>query len=497
MSIEPFRRLVRIVARAFYDEEIPAKGPNRSKSDKSDNRGIAVVILDALTRRQWVKEDDLAKVLRLHPKQLRRTLRVLEEEMLVIREHRRETVKGAKLYNAAIAAVSEDHPGGREGEEKLKVHTHSYCCIDYAQVYDIVRYRIHRAKKKIKDQLEDRNTIQEYICPNSGCGRRYSALDALRLVNPFDENFHCENCNAELVAESDKLAAVELGDGDGEDNARRRRHEKLKELLEKMDKQLQPLTVQLSRVKDLTPPDFGTLAQWEKRAIAAGRMSPNGEAVVDLPKASHGQGLTGTPMPFLGETKVEVALAGGDVKREEGKDEAAGGPTKVLPPWMIRQGMSLTAEQRGEAKLEMKSEDSAALAGPTAPLDVKPTEEDNEAMQKKIQEEYLKAYYAALLQRQQEAAQLAASAANGNMSTPGDSTVGDGTSEALAAQEMKMDGAEDEEEVEWEDATATEGPNNGLRNGGSVEETGAMIGEDNGGGSGEFEDEDEIDWEEG
>ncbi len=67
----------------------------------------------------------------------------------------------------------------------------------------------------------------------------------------------------------------------------------------------------------------------------------------------------------------------------------------------------------------------------------------------------MKAYYAALLQRQQEAAQMAASAANGNMSTPGDSTVGDGTSEALAAQEMKMDGAEDEEEVEWEDATAT------------------------------------------
>jgi hypothetical protein len=50
---------------------------------------------------------------------------------------------------------------------------------------------------------------------------------------------------------------------------------------------------------------------------------------------------------------------------------------------------------------------------------------------------------------------MAASVANGNISTPGDNTVGDGTSEALAAQEMKMDGAEDEEEVEWEDATAT------------------------------------------
>lgn len=29
---------------------------------------------------------------------------------------------------------------------------------------------MHRMKKKIKDELEDRNTIQEYICPN--CKRR-------------------------------------------------------------------------------------------------------------------------------------------------------------------------------------------------------------------------------------------------------------------------------------------------------------------------------------
>lgn len=44
--------------------------------------------------------------------------------------------------------------------------------ISSIQVYDIVRYRIHRAKKKVKDELEDRNTVQEYICPNGGCGRR-------------------------------------------------------------------------------------------------------------------------------------------------------------------------------------------------------------------------------------------------------------------------------------------------------------------------------------
>lgn len=62
---------------------------------------------------------------------------------------------------------------------------------------------------------------------------RYTALDALRLISPEDEYFHCENCDAELVAESDKLAAQEGGDGD--DNARRRRREKLKDMLQKME----------------------------------------------------------------------------------------------------------------------------------------------------------------------------------------------------------------------------------------------------------------------
>lgn len=62
---------------------------------------------------------------------------------------------------------------------------------------------------------------------------RYNALDALRLISPNDEFFHCEKCNSELVAESDKLAAEEMGDGD--DNARRRRREKLKDMLQKME----------------------------------------------------------------------------------------------------------------------------------------------------------------------------------------------------------------------------------------------------------------------
>ena len=41
-------------------------------------------------RRQWVREENLAKDLKLHTKQLRRTLRFFEEEKLVTRDHRKE-----------------------------------------------------------------------------------------------------------------------------------------------------------------------------------------------------------------------------------------------------------------------------------------------------------------------------------------------------------------------------------------------------------------------
>ena len=62
---------------------------------------------------------------------------------------------------------------------------------------------------------------------------RYNALDALRFVSFEDEDFHCESCNGRLEVESDKIAAQERGDGD--DNARRRRREKLKDMLQKME----------------------------------------------------------------------------------------------------------------------------------------------------------------------------------------------------------------------------------------------------------------------
>jgi transcription initiation factor TFIIE subunit alpha len=469
MSVEPFNRLVKLVARAFYDD-ITTKGDNQPKTGRSDNRGIAVVILDALTRRQWVREEDLAKDLKLHAKQLRRTLRFFEEEKLITRDHRKETAKGAKYFGAAVAATQQT---GREGEEKIKLHTHSYCCLDYAQIYDVVRYRLHRMRKKLKDELDNKNTVQEYICPN--CSRRYNALDALRLISPEDESFHCENCNGELVAESDKLAAQEMGDGD--DNARRRHREKLRDILQTMEVQLKPLTEQLNRVKDLPVPEFGTLSAWEVRANEAARA--NGDSTSNDPNKSS-LDYRGTRMPFVGETKVEFVYSELGEKGDK-KSENASEPMKVLPPWMIKQGMNLTKEQRGEVKQESNMESTSVngdLSDDKKSIDVKDDV-------KNLQDEYFKAYYAALLQRQQE--QEAASSKEQEIG----SNTNDASLDRQVGSKMKRaDGDEGDDDVDWEEAPPA----------GNTHETYKVsvdLNAEAADASGDDDEDDELDWEEG
>ncbi|GJM84915.1 hypothetical protein PR202_ga00628 [Eleusine coracana subsp. coracana] len=113
-SAEPFNRLVKLMARAFYDS-IPMKGDNQPKNFRGDNSGMGVVVLDALTRRQWVREEDLAKALKLHSKQLRRILRFFEEEKLITRVHRKESAKAEKAHNSAAAAAS-GQPVAKEDE---------------------------------------------------------------------------------------------------------------------------------------------------------------------------------------------------------------------------------------------------------------------------------------------------------------------------------------------------------------------------------------------
>ncbi|KAH1111375.1 hypothetical protein AAZX31_04G133300 [Glycine max] len=453
--VDHYNKLVKLAARAFYDD-LTSKGENQPKSGRSDNRGIAVVILDALTRRQWVREEDLAKDLKLHTKQLRRTLRFFEEEKIITREYRRETAKGAKMYSAATAATVDVQLTGKEGEEKI---------------YDVVRYRIHRMKKLLKDELDNKNTIEEYICRK--CGKRYNALDALRLVSFEDDDFHCESCNGKLEVESDKFVAQEGGDGD--ENARRWRHEKLKDMLQKMEAQLKPLMDQLSRVKDLPVPEFGSLLAWEARASAMGRAA-NGDISGDSKMSQ--LGYNGAAMPYSGDTKVVVDFNGTEDTKDV-KSETGSTSLKVLPPWMIKSGMVLTKEQRGEVKEEMKM-DGTSISTSAQYLDDKKSTVDHDD-KRNIQDEYIKAYYAALLKQQHELEAASKQELSNTL------TANDPSSSASNRQVgMKSKLEEDDDGTEWEEAPVAGTGNENYKVDLNVQADDAPA-----------DDDEDVDWEEG
>ncbi|KAJ0239264.1 TFIIEalpha/SarR/Rpc3 HTH domain-containing protein [Hirschfeldia incana] len=368
---KPFIRLMRLLARTLYDDNsLTALSDNLKKSDKGDSRGNIVMVLDALMRRQWVREEDLARDLKKNPKQVRKILKHFEEKQLVTRYQRKE--KRAKIYNATVAARTH----GR-AEDNLKFHTHSYCCLDYQHMYDTSRLRLQKIKRKLKDELEDKYTVQKYACPN--CNRKYSALDALRLISMEDDAFHCERCNGVLVVECNKLSSKEVVDGG--DNVKRRQRQRLQFAEALMD--------QINRVKDLPFPVFESFPEWEARAAMDAR--ENGDFNTnDLLKSQGGYGET--PMPSLGETKVEINLGDG---KEDGVSSI-----KPMPQWMIRQGMNLTMEQRGETSQEAK-------VGGVSEGEVKLSDDNKPPAMGNDYDTYLKfqeAYCAALL-KQLKAAQ--------------------------------------------------------------------------------------------
>ena len=84
------KKLARLAARAFYRHSSTRERLARVGDAKYDNSRTAEVLIDALTRRAWVREDDLARAVLLSSKQVRKALHYLEEQRIVRRAHVKE-----------------------------------------------------------------------------------------------------------------------------------------------------------------------------------------------------------------------------------------------------------------------------------------------------------------------------------------------------------------------------------------------------------------------
>ncbi|KAG8047142.1 hypothetical protein GUJ93_ZPchr0008g12788 [Zizania palustris] len=168
-------------------------------------------------------------------------------------------------------------------------------------------------------------------------------------------------------------------------------------------------------------------------------------------------------LPF----QVEVALSGTGIKSEGAESGTNGEKTKALPPWMIKQNMNLTKEQRGETSSSSNLNENSEASDDK--------KQDSKEDEKSIQDEYIKAYYEALRKRQEE------EDAKRRLQHEGETFASASHSERQVGMKAKR---EDEDEgVEWEEEQPTAETYKLADLNVEAQESG--------------DEEDDIDWEEG
>jgi len=340
------------------------KAPTVDKKTKLDDPRIVEVVVDALTRRTWTREDDLASDLKLSFKQCRKLLTYLEREKLVTRAHVREKDR------ARAVALAER--GITDAPEVKK--TVSWCSLNYGRLLDVVRFRLLLVKKRARAAVDKGKVHEVYVCvgPEEECGRTYSSLDAAALLDPMEMVFKCANCGCE-VKQAGRDGAPEP------EGAARETKESLQRRYDELEKQFKPLEVQLAKAMKTPAPLYGTLTEW---AVARKRYAQNKGGGGGAGGRRGGAALDA----HLEETKFVVELGS---TAEEQEKQAELDAIKVQPEWVTRNQF----EKEDAAAEEEGADAKAAKDGKT---------DGKSAADSAMQEQYLQALLSALQKQQSE-----------------------------------------------------------------------------------------------
>lgn len=339
------------------------KAPTVDKKTKLDDPRIVEVVVDALTRRTWTREDDLASDLKLSFKQCRKLLTYLEREKLVTRAHVREKDR------ARAAALAER--GITDAPEVKK--TVSWCSLNYGRLLDVVRFRLLLVKKRARAAVDKGKVHEVYVCvgPEEECGRTYSSLDAAALLDPMEMVFKCANCGCE-VKQAGRDGAPEP------EGAARETKESLQRRYDELEKQFKPLEAQLAKAMKTPAPLYGTLTEW---AVARKRYAQNKGGGGGAGGRRGGAALDA----HLEETKFVVELGS---TAEEQEKQAELDAIKVQPEWVTRN--------------QFEKEDAAAEEGADAKVAKDGKTDGKSAADSAMQEQYLQALLSALQKQQSE-----------------------------------------------------------------------------------------------
>ncbi|KAH8926790.1 hypothetical protein BT69DRAFT_1347724 [Atractiella rhizophila] len=191
------RQLVQLVVRAFYEAKY-------------------VVLIDQLTKKEAMRDEELARRLGMVSKEVSKIAAKLVEDRIIASYRRSEL---------------------REGAPKAVQKTYYY--IDYKTMIDVTKWRMRKILKAI--DAKTTTTAEDFVYECSGCSATYSALDFNRLID-VPEGYLCEYCNSPL-----KDAAGQSEEVGGSKDRKRRFIDQTKNLWEAMKRtdslQLEPFDV--------------------------------------------------------------------------------------------------------------------------------------------------------------------------------------------------------------------------------------------------------------
>ncbi|KAL3483786.1 TFIIE alpha subunit-domain-containing protein [Aspergillus germanicus] len=288
--------LIRTVARAFYETR-------------------HILVIDALFIHSVLHAEDLAFLLGMQQKDLRKLCAKLREDRLIAVNTRAEIRDGST------------RPVNRE-----------YYYIPLHPVVDAIKYKVSKLTSTIKLQYTPSQERKEYICLR--CGAEWTELDVLSLYS--DEGFECQNCGAILERTEDVK---------GSEGIDRTGHEKNSKLMAQLDKMLK-LLKQIDSV-EIPPNDFDTAWDHKVDVIRNQHTNPTRAAIVVPSKkqeAVRGNLKTDTAALEISLTSTEEKTAA--EQKEEAARKAALEKQNALPVWHTHSTVTTTAGNVGAVKSE-------------------------------------------------------------------------------------------------------------------------------------------------
>ncbi|KAL4910195.1 hypothetical protein BDW74DRAFT_49453 [Aspergillus multicolor] len=288
--------LIRTVARSFYETR-------------------HILVIDALFIHSVLHAEDLAFLLGMQQKDLRKLCAKLREDRLIAVNTRAEIRDGST------------RPVNRE-----------YYYIPLHPVVDAIKYKVSKLTSTIKLQYTPSQERKEYICLR--CGAEWTELDVLSLYS--DEGFECQNCGAILERTEDVK---------GSEGIDRTGHEKNSKLMAQLDGMLK-LLKQIDSV-EVPPNDFDTAWDHKVDVVRNQHTNPTRAAVVVPSKkqeAVRGNLKTDAAALEISLTSTEEKSAA--EQKEEAARKAALEKQNALPVWHTHSTVSTTAGNVGAIKTE-------------------------------------------------------------------------------------------------------------------------------------------------